>query len=101
MEEMGREGSVREISSGLLVLGLLLSEEAGEGDDVGVDFLLLGGRVWVVGSHDCWYSVVYVYVVFLIVQTMFSSTVSEVRKKWYEEEGYNQRREKQRSEMAR
>jgi hypothetical protein len=33
---------IREITSGLLVLCLLLSEEACEGDDVGVDLLHLG-----------------------------------------------------------
>ena len=36
--------TVREVPRGLLMLGLLFGEEAGKGDDVGVD-LLLGNRL--------------------------------------------------------
>ena len=38
--EEGRVVSVREVPCGLLMLRLLFGEEAGEGDDVSVDFLL-------------------------------------------------------------
>lgn len=42
--------NLREVTGGLLVLGLLLSEEAGEGDDVGVD-LFRFVHVVTVGRH--------------------------------------------------
>lgn len=51
--EAGRTEDVREVTSGLLVLDLLLSQEASEGDNVGVDllgFLSHGGRCFVRGS---------------------------------------------------
>lgn len=36
----GKEEGLREISGGFEVLGLFFGEEAGEGDDVGVNLLL-------------------------------------------------------------
>ena len=42
--EKGRDVTVREVACSLLMFGLLFGEEAGKGDDVGVD-LLLGYRL--------------------------------------------------------
>ena len=47
----GRRGSVREVSRCLIVFCLLFCEEAGEGNDIGVDLLSLDWDV-VVGHGD-------------------------------------------------
>lgn len=39
--EVRFESNIREVSSSLLVFNLLLSEEAGEGDDISVNLLRL------------------------------------------------------------
>ena len=44
---------IREVSGGLLVLGLLLSQEAGECNDISVNLLTLHRWVWVGRSHVC------------------------------------------------
>lgn len=43
---------IREVSGCLFVFCLLLSQESSEGNNVGVDLLLLNRGV-AVGSHDC------------------------------------------------
>lgn len=44
---------IREVTGGFRVLGLLLIEVSGEGDDVGVDVLLANGAALPVHRHDC------------------------------------------------
>ena len=44
---------LREVSGGGLVLGLLLGEEASEGDDVGIDALCANGTAVVVAVAVC------------------------------------------------
>lgn len=47
----GGVDDIREVTGSFGVLGLLLSQESGEGDDVGVDVLLSNRRSAAVGRH--------------------------------------------------
>ena len=45
--------NLREVTSGFGMLGLLFVEVSGEGDDVGVDFLVADGAALSISRHDC------------------------------------------------
>lgn len=67
---------VREVSSSLLMLNLLLSQEAGKSNNISVNLLRLNTRVCVGRSHDC-YAVSLAWCMGIMLQVKFVRCGSE------------------------